>query len=121
MRCSGPLATRDVATLLAMPRLVHLTLEGLEAFPIALCALSKLTVLEINKEGDEGISRLPDEIHRLRSLRVLRLRARRLQTLPDSIADLESLVELDVRHSGVRELPARMEERVRARLIYVWR
>lgn len=96
MRCTGPLSPADVDALLAMPNLVHLTLSGLDAFPRALCALGTLRVLVIKASPH-------------------------LAVLPDEIAELDALVELDLRETRIRTLPERMEARVRARLIFVWR
>ena len=89
-----------------MSDLRDLTLEGLETFPRALCDLPKLRSLTVGRRGEDGVAELPDEIRQLVSLRTLRIRARRLVSLPDAIADLDALVELDVRHSGVRKLPS---------------
>jgi len=121
MRCIGPLGQADVDDLRRMSDLRDLTLEGLETFPPSLCDLPNLRALTVGRRGEDGISQLPDEIRKLTSLRTLRIRARRLVTLPDAIADLDALVELDLRHSGVRKLPERLMEIPKLRRILITR
>lgn len=93
-----------------MPRLRELVVEDITEFPRALCDLADLRSLTINARGEDGISSLPGDLGGLGALRTLRVRARKLAALPDSIIELRNLVELDVRHSGVRTLPARVME-----------
>ena len=121
LRCIGPLAPSDVDDLRRMPDLRDLTLEGLETFPRALCDLPKLRVLTLNRRGEDGIGELPEDIKNLVSLRTLRIRARRLTWLPDAVADLDALVELDLRHSGVCRLPDRLMEIPKLRRILITR
>lgn len=42
----------------------------------------------INARGEAGVAELPAGLARLTSLRTLRIRARRLTTLPDAIVEL---------------------------------
>jgi Leucine-rich repeat (LRR) protein len=119
--CIGPLAPADVDDLRRMADLRDLTLEGIETFPRALCDLVHLRSLTINRRGEDGISSLPAEIRNLAALRTLRIRARKMTELPDVIADLDALVELDLRHSGIRKLPERLMEVPKLRRIIVAR
>src|SRR5512143_4093503 len=94
--CIGPLTAADVDDLRRMADLRELTLEGIETFPRALCDLSQLRSLTINRRGEDGVAELPSDIDKLASLRTLRIRAHRLTEMHESIADLEALVELDL-------------------------
>ncbi len=120
LRCIGRLDDDDVAEILALRHLRELVLEGISQFPSALSRLGDLRSLTINARGEDGISELPN-LAGLVALRTLRVRARRIAALPDSLSALRNLVELDVRHSGLRALPASLMELPKLRRILVAR
>ena len=119
LRCIGRLDRDDLAEIVRMPDLRELVLEGLDVFPPELCELARLRSLTVNRRGEAGIGELPDAIRGLVSLRILRLRARRLTALPDALVELPDLALLDLRHSGVRALPARLLELPKLRRVTV--
>ena len=107
-----------LGTLVNLESLQMACLEKLEDLPEELGRLGKLQELVIdNGNGCSMNVSLPRSIGGLKSLRVLRLygaldggedsatRAKRSKPLPDSLADLQQLEELDLGRNGIRAVP----------------
>jgi hypothetical protein len=110
-----------LGTLVNLEALELACLENLEDLPEEIGRLSKLKELVIdNGNGCSMNVSLPRSIGRLTNLRVLRLygaldgrdvgaedsaRAGRTKRLPDTLADLRGLEELDLGRNGIRSVP----------------
>ncbi|MCA1620526.1 MAG: hypothetical protein LC795_14695 [Acidobacteria bacterium] len=111
----------ELGTLVNLETLELACLENLEALPEEMGRLRRLRELVIdNGNGCSMNVSLPRSIGRLENLRVLRLygaldgrdvgaedsaRAGRPKPLPDTLADLRNLEELDLGRNGIRTVP----------------
>jgi len=77
---------------------------GLTEFPAEIFGLAE--TLEVLDLGSNALSHLPDDLGRLRRLRVIFCSGNRFERLPPSLADCAALSQLGFRGTGMREVPA---------------
>lgn len=81
----------------------ELRLPGLAEFPREILGLGD--TLEILDLGGGALNVLPDDMHRLRKLRVLFCSGNRFERLPASLGDCAELRLIGFRKTGMREIP----------------
>ncbi len=81
-----------------------LRLRGLDAFPREILDLAD--TLEVLDLSDNAIAALPDDLGRLRRLRVLFCSNTRFERLPPVLGDCPALSQVGFRGAGLREVPA---------------
>jgi len=77
---------------------------GLTEFPQEIFGLSE--TLEVLDLGFNALSALPDDLGRLRRLRVLFCSGNRFERLPPALGDCAALSQIGFRGSGLREVPS---------------
>lgn len=77
---------------------------GLTAFPPEIFGLCE--TLELLDLGDNELSSLPNDLGRLRRLRVLFCSGNRFERLPPVLGDCAALSQIGFRGTGMREVPA---------------
>ena len=77
---------------------------GLTTFPREIFDLAD--TLEVLDLGDNALTALPDDLGRLKALRVLFCSGNRFERLPSVLGDCQTLSQVGFRRSGLRELPA---------------
>lgn len=78
-------------------------LQGLLEFPIEIFGLAD--TLEVLDLSNGALTRLPEDIGRLRRLRALFCSDNRFERLPPPLGDCASLTQLGFRATGLREVP----------------
>jgi hypothetical protein len=89
---------------LAGARELRLDRCGLQDFPREIYGLAE--TLEVLDLGFNDLSSLPDDLGRLRRLRVLFCSGNRFERLPPSLGDCAALSQIGFRDTGLREVPA---------------
>ncbi|ATQ69992.1 MULTISPECIES: leucine-rich repeat-containing protein kinase family protein [Methylosinus] len=81
-----------------------LRLPGLTELPREVFGLAD--TLEVLDIGGGALTALPDDMGRLRRLRILFASNNRFERLPPALGDCESLAQIGFRAAGLREIPA---------------
>ncbi|MBX9729054.1 MAG: leucine-rich repeat-containing serine/threonine-protein kinase [Sphingopyxis sp.] len=89
---------------LAGARALSLAGCGLTAFPSEIFSLSD--TLEVLDLGFNALSGLPDDLSRLRRLRVLFCSGNRFERLPPALGDCAALSQIGFRGTGMRDVPS---------------
>ncbi len=83
-------------------KILHLTMNNLNHFPLQICSLLNLEELDLSINR---ISNIPDCVCQLKKLKVLRIGSNYLSQIPDCIEELDSLLLLSILKSKFDSLP----------------
>merc|ERR1739838_383808 len=91
-------------------RVLGLSGNFFDGFPLAVCALTSLERFYIGQHQGKHISKLPDQIRFMQNLRELYIENNHLASLPSSIRNLTQLQVLDCSNNRLTSLPKTLFE-----------